>query len=82
MDDIDRWTERLVKQLRDVSVRSPLAAKGEFVAMPNTIERIIRESSEGIEANLLPTYFKRAKERLDQLVQQGNPSALRRITLH
>jgi hypothetical protein len=73
MDDIDRWTERLVKQLRHVSVTSPLAGKGDFVALPNTIERIIKESSEGIDDNLLPTYFKRAKQRLDELVRQGDP---------
>jgi hypothetical protein len=71
MDDIDLWTERLIKQLRQVSVRSPLAGKGEFVAMPNTIERI--QSSERIEERLLPTYFKRAKKQFDELVRQGDP---------
>jgi hypothetical protein len=54
-------------------VASPLAGKGQFVALPNTVERIIKESSEGIDENLLPTYFKRAKERLDELVRPGDP---------
>jgi hypothetical protein len=73
VDNIDRWSERLVNQVKQVSVASPLAGKSEFVALPNTIERIIKESSEGIEENLLPTYFKRAKEQLDELIRQGDP---------
>jgi hypothetical protein len=71
----DEWVEGLLEKLKSASTQSWAVAHESFVAMPNTIERVIRQHSAGVDPELLKSHRERAKSHFEGLIQQGDPYA-------
>ena len=82
-DDLfDVWFEGLLTELKKSSTGDWESGKRVFRAMPNTIERVIKAHSEGLnnDPELLRSYYEGAKIRSNQLAQQGDEDSARSVS--
>ena len=71
----DEWVEGLLAKLKQASTGNWESGKRTFTAMPATIERAIKEHSQGVDPKLLRSHYERAKSHFDRLIEQADPYA-------